>query len=77
MRIPEGTTGVLVTDVEPGSPAARAPLGRGDVILEVNRVPVSTPAQAGRELDRVASGSSAFLLVYRNGQETFVTMRKE
>jgi serine protease Do len=77
LRIPSETVGVLVTDVEPGSPAARAPIVRGDVILQVNRVPVSTPAEAGRELDRVDSGSTAFLLILRRGQETFVTMRKE
>jgi serine protease Do len=77
LRIPADTVGVLVTDVEPGSPAARAPVVRGDVILQVNRNPVSSPAEASRELGQVASGSSAFLLVLRGGQETFVTMRRE
>ena len=32
--------GVVVTQVEPGGPAADAGLRRGDVILEVNRQPV-------------------------------------
>jgi len=77
LRIPADTAGVLVTDVEPGSPAARAQIGRGDVILQINRVPVTSPAEASRELNRVASGSTAFLLILRGGQETFVTVRKE
>ena len=77
LRLPADTVGVLVTDVEPGSPAARAPIARGDIILQVNRNPVSSPAEASRELNRVDPGSTAFLLILRNGQETFVTVRRE
>jgi serine protease Do len=76
LRIPNDTEGVLVTAVEQGSPAFRAGLQRGDVILQVNRRPVSTPSEAGRMLGQVADGSTAFLLIWRNGQETFVTVRK-
>jgi len=76
LRIPADTEGVLVTAVEQGSPAFRAGLQRGDVLLQVNRRPVSTPAEAGRLLGQVADGSTAFLLIWRNGQETFVTVRK-
>jgi hypothetical protein len=43
----------------------------------VNRRPVATVADAARELGKVGSGSTAFLLVLRNGQESFVTVRKE
>ncbi len=77
LRLPAGTEGVIITDVEAGSPAQRGGLARGDVLLQVNRRPVTTVADAARELGRVASGSSAFLLVLRNGQESFVTVRKE
>jgi serine protease Do len=41
----ETETGVLVTDVEAGSPAADAGILRGDLILEANRTPVSKPDQ--------------------------------
>ena len=37
LRLPADTEGVLVTGVEQGSPAFRAGLQRGDVILQVNR----------------------------------------
>jgi serine protease Do len=77
LRLPQGTEGVIITDVEAGSPAQRGGLARGDVLLQVNRRPVTTVSDAARELGRVASGSTAFLLVMRNGQETFVTVRKE
>jgi serine protease Do len=76
LRIPNDTEGVLVTGVEQGSPAFRAGLQRGDVILQVNRRPVSSPSEAGGLLSQVPDGSTAFLLLLRNGQETFVTVRK-
>jgi len=76
LRIPEDTQGVLVTAVEQGSPAFRSGILRGDVILEVNRRAVSTPGEASRLLSQVPDGSTAFFLILRNGQETFVTVRK-
>ena len=77
LRVPADTNGVLVSDVEPGSPAFRAGILRGDVILQVNRKPVTTPQEAGRALGQVPSGGTAFLLVARGGQEQFFTVRKE
>ena len=77
LRIPDDTQGVLVTAVEQGSPAFRAGILRGDVILQVNRRSVSSPSEAGRLLGQVPDGSTAFLLLLRNGQETFVTVRKQ
>jgi serine protease Do len=76
LRIPTDTQGVLVTNVEQGSPAFRAGLQRGDVILQVNRRAVTSPTEASRLLGQVAEGSTAFMLILRNGQETFVTVRK-
>jgi len=69
--------GVLVSDVEQGSPAFRAGLVRGDIITRVNRQPVRTPQEASRVLAAVPSGGTAFLLVIRGGQEQFFTVRKE
>ena len=77
LRLPSGTDGVIITDIDAGSPAQRGGLARGDVLLQVNRRPVTSVSEAARELGRVASGSTAFLLVLRNGQESFVTVRKE
>jgi serine protease Do len=77
LRVPPDTEGAVVAEVEPGSPAARANVSRGDIIQQVNRKPVSSPQEARRALEAVPSGSTAFLLVLRNGQQTFVTVRKE
>ncbi len=77
LRVPADTHGVLVTDVEIGSTAQRAGLSRGDIILQVNRRSVASPQEASRILSQVPSGGTAFLLVLRNGQQNFVTIRKE
>jgi serine protease Do len=77
LRVPPDTQGVVISEVEAGGTAQRAGLARGDVLLQVNRRPVASVGEAARELGRVASGSTAFLLILRNGQESFVTVRKE
>jgi S1-C subfamily serine protease len=63
--------------VQQGSAAARAGLRAGDVILEVNRRPVSSAADASAGLRAVNPGDTAFVLVWRQGQEVFVTMTRE
>jgi serine protease Do len=77
LRAPADAQGVLVSDVEQGSPAFRAGITRGDIITRVNRQPVRTPQDASKVLAQVPSGGTAFLLVIRGGQEQFFTVRKE
>ncbi|HEX6162806.1 MAG TPA: Do family serine endopeptidase [Vicinamibacterales bacterium] len=77
LRAPSDVQGVLISEVEPGSPASRAGIVRGDIVLRVNRQPVRTPQEASRALSAVNSGGTAFLLVLRGGQEQFFTVRKE
>jgi serine protease Do len=77
LGVPAGTTGALVTDVDPSGSAARSGLRPGDLILKVNRVDVDGAAAANRELQKVRSGGTAFLLIWRQNQEIFVTIRKE
>ena len=76
MGVPSGTAGALITDVDPSGSAARSGLRPGDLILQVNRKPVTNAAEAVRALQAVRSGGTAFLLIWRNNQEIFVTVRK-
>jgi serine protease Do len=73
----DSNRGVLVVDVEPGSPAARAGLREGDVIVRIGREPIASLADAQRELGRVPSRGTAFLRVVRNGQVAFVSVTKD
>jgi len=76
LRLPSGQTGAVVTEVEPDGPAAGR-LRQGDVILSVNRRPVSSAADAARALQQVPSGRIAQILVWRNDGEVFVTVKKD
>ncbi len=77
LGVPSGTQGAVVSDLDSGGAAMRAGLTPGDVILEVNRQPVASAAEAGRALGRIQSGGRAFLVVWRRGQEIFLSVRKE
>jgi serine protease Do len=61
--VPDGITGLLVQRVEPVSPAAEAGLERGQVLLHVNRRPVSTIAGLRQMLDQRAPGDPVAVLV--------------
>jgi serine protease Do len=67
LGVPRGQGAAVIAGVEPRSPAANAGLAPGDVILEVNRQPVSNIGQVTRALEGVPSGSPATLLVFRGG----------
>jgi serine protease Do len=76
IQLPSGRSGALITDVESSGPSAGV-LRQGDVILSVNRQPVTSAADAGRELQRVQTGRFAQILIWRDGAETFVTGKKD
>ena len=60
--------GALVAEVTPGSPAAKAGIERGDVILDLNGQPVNTPEDLSVHVSELAPGSVVHLKISRNGQ---------
>jgi serine protease Do len=48
LKVPESVKGVVITEVQPDSPAAEAGLKQGDVLQEINRHPVKTAEEAVR-----------------------------
>ena len=82
LQLPSGRAGVLVSDVDQDGPAGQSGMKAGDVILQVNHKPVATAADAARELQAVASGHLAQVLLWRADSnsgptEIFITMKKE
>ena len=69
-----GASGVVVAEVDPAGPAAEAGIQPGDVILEVNRQPVRSPAEIKTALQK--SGSRpVLLLVARDGKTLFLAVQ--
>jgi serine protease Do len=64
----DGTRGAIVTEVEAGSRAAKAGIAPEDVILEVNRKPVSSAADAAAALH--AAPKQPIILKVRRGTGT-------
>ena len=77
LGLPAGTTGALVTDVDPSGGAARSGVQPGDVILQVNRQDVASAAEARRLLQDVRSGGNAFLLIQRQARQRFIIVQKD
>jgi serine protease Do len=77
LRVPAGTRGVLVTDVDPASAAAREGVRPGDVILKVNGQAVEAVRDASTALQAIKQGGAARMLLWKQGQETFVVVTKE
>jgi serine protease Do len=76
LDLPANAGGAVVSDVERNSPAANGGVIPGDVILEVNRQKVANVSQITRELQKALAGQPVFMLVWRNGDNVFVTMTK-
>jgi serine protease Do len=76
LDLPRGRGGAIVADVDRGSVAANAGVQPNDVILEVNREPVANLSQVTRALQNATAGRPVFMLVWRDGQQYFITMSK-
>ena len=77
LGVPSDRGGAVVTTVDPTGAAGRGGLRPGDVILEVNRSPVSNAAETAAALRRVPEHGTAFVLVWRAGQEVFLTITRQ
>jgi serine protease DegQ len=68
-----GAAGVVVEAILPGSPAARSGLRAGDVIVAVNRMPVSSPQDLSRRLS--AKHATLAVELVRDGSRLLLIVR--
>jgi len=70
-------TGALIADVSPASPAQRAGLQRGDIILDVDGKPVTDSNQLRMNISMMHPDTTVNLKVLRNGSEHDLTAKLE
>ncbi len=69
--------GVMVTNVEAGSPADEVGIQPQDIIVQVNRVKISSMNDYTREIAKAGVKKSVTLLIKRGRSSFFVAMRTE
>ena len=67
--------GVLVTGTSPGSEAARRGLRRGDLVVEVNRQPVSSVKEYREIIEELDSGAAVLFRVRRGEANRLIALR--
>jgi serine protease Do len=66
--------GAMVDEPQSGSPAAKAGIQSGDVITTLNGTPVKESRDLARQVAALAPGSSAKLVILRNGESKMLTV---
>ena len=72
LNVDKDTKGVVVTGIVPGSPAQRARLTPGSIIIEVNREPVDSVAGFREALGKPQESKSILLLVLQEGMTRLI-----
>ncbi|HUV35771.1 MAG TPA: DegQ family serine endoprotease [Patescibacteria group bacterium] len=75
LDIPSRVHGVIITEVDPSTPAGESGLARGDVILEMNREPIENLDDLNDVISR--SGKDRYLLFIYRGGRTFYRILKD
>jgi serine protease Do len=68
------TSGVVVTEVKPGSAADEAGIDQGDIIVQVNGIPVANSAEYGKQVAPLKKGEVVRFLLRRGETSLFVAM---
>ena len=69
------TSGLVVVDVEGNSPAADAGIRPGDLILEIDQVPMKDLDQYNKKISSYKDGDTVLFLVKRQGTTLYLTLK--
>lgn len=71
----EQKEGILILEIKPSGPAARASLKLNDIILDVNGQPVKSPAEMSKKIKQFKQNRAVSLGFLRHGTRRQVTLR--
>jgi serine protease Do len=71
LQVPTDVKGAAIANVRPGSPADDAGLQPGDVVVEVNRKPVTSAEQFVSAVHATPAGKDILLLVWSKGNDSY------
>jgi serine protease Do len=71
LNLPADVKGAAIAQVRPGSPADDAGLQPGDVVLEVNRKPITSAEQFANDVHSNPAGKDMLLLVWSKGNASY------
>jgi serine protease Do len=69
--------GVIVTEVEPGSPAETAGIQAGDIVEEINRQPIDSVDAFNKAMTAAKEKETLLLLAKRGNATSFFALRKQ
>jgi len=69
------TNGAIVAYVVPGSPAEKAGMRKGDIIVEVDKQKVKTPEDITNKLKSSEIGANVVIQIFREGHTEYVTVK--
>lgn len=73
LEIPKRVSGVIVSDIDDGSPSEGV-LVRNDVILEINKNRITSTKSYESAVSKIKQGENILLLVFRNGSAIYITL---
>jgi len=71
------TEGLVIVQVDSGSPAAEAGLRPGDIVLELDQNLVKNPGDFRKRINRYKEGDTILLLIKRGDSTLYVTLKIE
>ena len=76
-NIPETIKGVVISQIDADSPSAAAGLQKGDVVLEINREPVTGSKQAVEMSEKLKKETKVLLRVFSRGATRYVVVERK
>ena len=73
----EKAEGIIVVEVERGSPSFDANIRKGDIILEIDRIQIKRLEDYEKIINKKKTGETVLLLIRRGDSTLFVTLKAE